>query len=976
VTEAPWTRIQTLFERALELPPERRRELVERDSAGDRELESEVLSLLEHADEDDAIEAILERGCRELVTPGPGAEYGEPGPKPGDRVGPYRLERRIGRGGMGSVWLAVRDDDEFEQRVAIKLVSADGPASRLVARFRAERQILAGLEHPNISRLLDGGSTADGQPYLVMEYVEGETLLDHCDRRRAGVRERVELFRKVCAAVDHAHRRLVVHRDLKPANILVDRAGTPKLLDFGIAKLLSREPSAEGEGAVQPGLTRPQERLLTPDYASPEQVRGEPVTIASDVYSLGAGLYELLTGRRARRLEGLGPAAVERELTGTTPIRPSTVVRRGASGGEDPDEVSARCGLRPEQLARRLRGDLDTIVLEALHPDPERRYATAAELSADLGRYLEGRPVLARRDSALYRARKLVGRHPVSVATAAGVVVLVVAFVVGLAVQSRRLAAERDRALAAEHESRTVSGFLTDLFQVADPSESRGETVTARELLDRGSALIATELGDQPRARASLVATLASVYRDLGLRTRAVELSRQALELRRGLLGEDHLDTAASFDQLGDLLRQVSRYDEAEELLRRGLAVREARLDALDPAVAGSLNNLGLLLLERGRAEEAEPLLGRSLEIRRRVLGEDHRDTNVSRSNLGQLLSQAGRLEQAETLLRETLASRERTLGEDHPQVIHGAHVLASVLHGRGRYAEAETLLRRAIELRRRVQGDRHPELASSLNNLAALLHDLGRLEEAEPLYREGLEIGVELYGQAHADVVANLNNLASLLQDRGRYEEARELFSRSLEIRRELFGEDSASYARALHNLGVLETMAGDPVAGEEWLARALDWRRRELPEDHPEVAQSLLGVGVAERAMGRLEGSRERIAEALAIFERALRPRHPRIVLARGELAWTLAELGETERCVAGVGRAREALASQERESDVDRGRVELAAGICLAAAGDRTGAIAALGESRSTLRRSFGDGNAWVQEAERRLERLDAD
>lgn len=957
MTPERWKEIEAIFEACTSVQPSDRQAMLDRHCSADEEMRREVEELLAASERTDRLEGVVESSSGEILD-----RLGQLGA--GDAVGPYRLERCLGEGGMGTVWLARRDDEEFEHRVAVKLVGAAGAAGAIVERFRTERQILAGLEHPYIARLLDGGTTEQGQPYLVMEYVDGEELIAFCDRRRFGIDRRLELFRHVCEAVEHAHRNLVVHRDLKPANILVHPDTGPKLLDFGIAKIL-RPETQPGGGAAD--LTQAQERLLTPDYASPEQVSGQPITTASDVYSLGVLLFELLTGRKPRRLHGLGPAALERALSEVPATRPSTAVRQAPATGEDTERLAALRGLRPAQLARGLRGDLDTIITKALHYDPRRRYRGVSELDDDLRRFLEGHPVLARPDSWRYRVGKLCRRHPLGIAAVTLIVALASAFVFSLIVQSARLTAERDRALAAESEAGAVSGFLLELFRVADPQESRGETVTARELLDRGSERIETQLGDEPQVRATLLSTLADVHLNLGLLKRAAELHRLALDQRLQALGEDHLDTAASMDRLGDTLRQLSHFELAEPHVRRGLAIRQAKLPADHPELADSLNNLGLLLTEQGRSEEAEVLLRRSLEIRLAQLGNDHQDTNVSRSNLGQVLDNQRQYGEAEVYLRQTLDSRLRTLGELHPQVANSMHVLATLYHRQGQMGEAEPLFQQAIAIRRAVLGPDHHHLALSLNNLAALLHDQLRLVEAEPLYREMLEIGRS--GGETIQLAFGLNNFGSLLEDRGRYEEAERFYLQSLDIRRKTHGEESALYIKMLSSLGRLATLAGEYDTAERRLSRVQAWQDTNLAADDPARVRALERLGILRRAVGEPELSVQLLDDALDLAIEIYGPTHRAVGVLHVEKAWSLTESATPRRCEDSIGAARKIL-DHDESWILHRGRLELASGICAAGLGRIEEAESSLESALRLLRPALGDGNHWVREAVARL------
>jgi serine/threonine-protein kinase len=487
-----WAEVDRLFAAALERPAAERDRFLE--IACPAELRPAVSRLLAA---DAASGGFLERPVARLL-----GETASEAPAPGRRLGPYRLLREIGTGGMGTVYLAVRDDAQYERQVAVKVLRAGlaDPAAR--HRFLAERQILARLEHPAIARLYDGGTTADGRPYLVMEWIDGLPLTGYCDQNRLSIEARLSLFLQVAAAVQHAHQNLLVHRDLKPGNILVTAEGEPRLIDFGIAKQLAPEG---GDG----NLTRTGLRLLTPSYASPEQVRGEAITTASDVYSLGVLLYELLAGRSPYRVEPGLLHEVERAICEEEPERPSQALLRSPAAGPTAEAIAAARGMRPAALRRRLAGDLDNVVLMALRKEPGRRYGSAAQLAADLERHLGDLPVLARPDTLAYRGRKFVQRHRAAVA-AAGLSLLVLAgFVVSLAAQGRRLARERDKA-------RYALSFLVDVFEDADPHKTAGAALTAREILARGAARAAGELSRPPEVQAAALDAIGQLGLGLG----------------------------------------------------------------------------------------------------------------------------------------------------------------------------------------------------------------------------------------------------------------------------------------------------------------------------------------------------------------------------------------------------------------------------------------------------------------------------
>jgi len=543
-----WRRIEALFDEATGLAPAERDAFLSRACGDDLEMRRELESLL--AADGEAAEFL----ARPVVTGA--APSPDPALPAGKVIGHYRVGDKLGQGGMSTVYLATRADDAYQQSVALKILDCGSDRSDLAARFRAERQIMASLDHPGIARLLDGGTTDDGRPYLVMEYIDGVPLDRYCDEHRLAVDARIDLFRQVCAAVQYAHQNLVVHRDIKPSNILVSGDGVPRLLDFGIAKLL--------EGTRLPGTveaTMTGQRLMTPQYASPEQIEGGVITTATDVYSLGALLYLLLAGRFPYRLEATRSGALERAVVEQDPERPSHAVGRMPAGprptpsdlvGEDGptvDQLSEARGLRPHQLRRKLRGDLDNIVLMALRKEPERRYASVGLLSEDLRRYRENEPVAARADTLRYRARKFVARHTVGVGVAAAVLTVILVLTATLSVQAVRLARQRDEIQAERDKALAVSGFLEEVFAVSDPDQARGETVTAREILDKGATRLTETLAGQPETQAALALAIGRAYMNLGLNDRAAPLLAQSLAQRERLRGPTDLDVADSLLQ-------------------------------------------------------------------------------------------------------------------------------------------------------------------------------------------------------------------------------------------------------------------------------------------------------------------------------------------------------------------------------------------------------------------------------------------
>jgi eukaryotic-like serine/threonine-protein kinase len=626
----------------------------------------------------------------------------------GRSVGPYRILREIGRGGMGAVYLAERADEQFEKQVAIKLLPLGLGNAGARERFDAERRILARLDHPGIARLLDGGITADGSPFFVMEYVEGVPITDYCRERALPLEQRLQLFAQVCDAVEYAHGRLVVHRDLKPGNILVSTAGEPKLLDFGIAKL--EHPEAVTDPSP---LTARAGLPMTLAYASPEQVRGEVVTTATDVYALGLLLFELLTGRQARQLTG----NLEQDL-----------VRVADADIPAPSSVGSATGA----AARQLRGDLDTIVAMAIRREPARRYRTVAALADDIRRHLGGYPVAALPDTWRYRARKAARRHPALVGAGIVAAMGIVAFISVLSRGAQRVAAERDlaereraRAEAALGRAEQVAAVLHGLFTAADPRQALGDTLTARQLLDRGLAR-ANELAGEPAAQAELLSVLAGVYYAAGLREEAADIAERALEVRQRHLGEEHLDAARSLYQLGTMNVPRSFGNAGLARLERAFEIQRGQLPPDDPELAQTAVALAPLLASmRSLPDSAEALLRTALATQRRLAGDSSPILVPTLGRLADVLFTAGAQSEAEGLIRwriEIQAAQARTQLER--AAVHRDRGLL-LQRVPGTRAAALVELDQDLALARDVLGD-HPAVVERLHNIGSLREQLG----------------------------------------------------------------------------------------------------------------------------------------------------------------------------------------------------------------------------------------------------------
>ena len=886
-----WQHIQSLFEAALEKDPSHRITFLEAACAEDVALYREVASLLES---DQLVNSLVDGHALESLSYAGDTPAGEA--LEGRLVGPYRLVRRLGEGGMGVVYLAERADGQFTQQVALKLIKRGMDSERIVQRFLAERQILARLQHPNIARLLDGGMTEDGRPYFAMEYVDGVPILAYAREHGLSVPDRLLLFERVCDAVHHAHQHLIVHRDLKPGNILVTRAGELKLLDFGIARALE-EDQETGTPLTEAGL-----RILTPEYAAPEQVRAGAVTTQTDVYALGVVLYELLAGVRPLKLSSHAPAEVEAVVCHQIPKRPSLTLLHD-------EQPNAGYATAPAKIAAKLRGDLDTICLMALRKEPERRYGSAGDLRMDLERHRLGLPVAAQADTWRYRASKFSRRHRSMLIAGVVFLLLLAAVVIAYTLQ---LSEARDAARREAEVAEEATRFMISLFDAANPHVARGDTLTAVDMLRDGAARIEAELADQPEVRARLLRAIGDAYHGLGLYFEADSAFVKALDLveaqqgreseealylltemanirhslsdfaaedsltqitlaiQQRLYGPESAPVAATLLQMASNKRSLGDFDTAIPLYERAVAINEKVLPPEDMELSWSINNYGWALHSSGRLEEAEVQYRKAEAIQRQYLGEDHPDLAFTLNNLGGLYWTTGRFELGEPLVQESLEIRRKIYGEEHPETIQSLNNLAGLLFRKGDYAAAEPIYRLTVEVNTRMLGPRHRYVASGLGSLASVHREKGELEEAERLQRESLELYQELFGENHQNVAIAKSNLGTILRLRESYTEAEQLlnasigFWRAQEVTR-------VEMAFPLVSLGRLKTDTGDAAAGEALLREAVAVRTEKLPAGDVLLAEALGTLGYNLLAQGRTEEARGFLAEALAAFEAA---------------------------------------------------------------------------------------------------------
>jgi eukaryotic-like serine/threonine-protein kinase len=892
-----WNRLERLFYGAFELAPAERTAFLDRECGEDPDLRREVESLLAYSAKTlDVLQRPVAEAAQRLAWR-----------DAGQQVGPYRLISFLGEGGMGQVYLASRADHLYEQQVAIKLMhSGLKQAQSMLLRFGTERRILANLNHPNIARLLDAGITPDGAPYLVMEYVDGIRIDEYCLRSRLKPPEILRLFITVSSAVEYAHKNLVVHRDIKPANILVAADGAPKLLDFGIAKLLL--PDA-GELA----LTRPTDRIMTPGYASPEQVRGEHVTTATDVYALGVLLYQLLTGQSPFRLESKSPVEVAQIICERDPLPPSAMAALQASR-RAPDNTG------------KLDGDLDNIVLMAMRKEPSRRYASVSAFSADVQAYLSGYPVQARTDRWSYRSGKFVRRHKAAVSVAVVAILALVGFSIAMGVMARR--ANRAR-LTAEHETQ----FLSSIFQAATPNQARGKPVMARDLLDRGARRIDAELAGQPELQATMLDNVGRAYSAIGLYRQAEPLLQRAYDIRRRILGPEALDTASSEDALAMSMRLQSKYAQAEPLFRDALAARQKKLGNNNPLVAESLDNLGECLYWEDRMPEAETALRQALAIH----GASKNDTATwGRDALALVLERQGNFPEAAQLMRQSVQMDKTAKGADSPDYIASLHNYAGVLIDAGNLDEAEAVERQVLALWEKVSGPDHPDLQYALNNMAYIFLEKGDPQQAMPFLQRNLKLTRE-QGEKNPLLAIALNNWARALQQEGDFANAEINFQRALQVADKAAGQKSWIYARVLANIGLLQFDRGDFRAAATLARRSLDIQRQLGGEDTPANASGLIDLAEARFFQGDAADAERLLRQALLIQQKKFNPENPTILATQVRLGEALTQQGKTAQAEPLL---RQALAAARGEPFAlpawQIAQIESALGACLVARG----------------------------------------
>jgi serine/threonine protein kinase len=863
--------IRRIFESAIELSPSEREPRLLEAAADDPMLVLEVRRLISaHERRNEFIDRPLANfeSCARSAQP----EVH----RPGAMVGSYQLLQLIGEGGMGEVWRAGQNTP-VRRIVAVKLIKAGMDTREVVARFESERQALALMDHPAIAKVFDAGSTQQGRPFFAMEYVSGTPITTYCEQRHLTTRERLQLFIPVCEGVQHAHQKAIIHRDLKPSNILiteVDGRPVPKIIDFGVAKAISQPLNAQSL------FTRVGAILGTPNYMSPEQAcsAGEDIDTRTDVYSLGVILYELLVGALPFDFRKLAFDEILHKLREANVSRPSSRFR---TLSEQPS-IARNRRTEPAVLIRQLRGDLDAITLKALEKDRSRRYGSPTELASDIERYLGSEPIAARPASFGYQARKYVRRHRAGVAVSLSLVLLLAVFAIAQAIQLDRITRERDRA-------DRIANFMTTMFRVSNPSESQGNKITAREILDKASNDIGTGLAGDPELQAQMMELMGTVYYNLGLYPRAESLLRRALETRTHIFGLDRAETAQSMSDLAGAVDREGHHIEAEKLDRQALSIRTHIDGPNHPDTLRSMNHVATILVERGQYAEAEKLHRKVFDTRLKVLGPEHPDTLTSMDNLGNTLGDEGRYKEAEALERSALEIKRRVLGPVHPETLRAIHHVADTLYDEARYAEAEKFDRELLALRIRVLGPEHPETLNSMLALANALEGQAQYADAERLVRQAREIQRRILGPEHPNTLLATNNLAELLAEQGKYEEAEKLHRDVIRIRTRILGPEHPHTLYSESKLAWVLILRGRLDEAEELSRETRKIQLRVLGPNHPDTADTTCNLASIAAHRGQTEEALSLLRDAI---DHGLKPtealgidKDPRLKPLRGD-------------------------------------------------------------------------------------------
>lgn len=876
MTTDEWIRIEGIVDEALERPEWERDAFIQNRCASDDSLIKQVYSFLESINKADKFfssSTQLKDKIEEEAVSGHffSRNYDE---LIGKEIGAYKLTELLGEGGMGAVYLGERTDGQFEHSVAIKIIQSGLNRSEIYSRFLQERQILAGLTHENIARLYDGGVSDNNIPYLIMEYVKGTPIDKYCDDRKLNASERIRLFKSVCSAAAYAHKNLVIHRDLKPENILITDDGTVKIMDFGIAKLIDTSHS-ESDSSADGKFSR----YLTYSNASPEQIRNDSATTASDIYALGVLLYRLLSGIHPLPIENCSGKEI---LDLIKNHEPESLSDRYKNLSPDlRDSIAKKRSSFSEGTADYLNDDLSAIAKKCLNKDPEERYQSVDDLVQDLDRYERNFPVKAREINTLYITKKFVARNTATFA--AGTAFLLIA-IFAISFYTHQVQQERDIAQMEAKKANQITGFVLDLFKGSDPTATGGGDISARDLLDRG--IERTEyLTNQPEIQANMFEVLGRILTQLGEYNEAYDLLAQSVELRTQHFDENHMETISSYEQMGTLLSA------------------------------------------RGDLFNARQMLEDALEKRANVQGVKQAAMSEANTELAYVYRRLGKFQEAENLYRSLIEIYRQNLGEDDPLTIKSLSSLGVTLHGRGKLAEAEEIYRDVLDKRLKLYDTAHPDIAMSYNNLGSLLLNRGKFEESEEMLTEALNMRLSLFGESHPKVSLTMNNLGILKRNMGQFDEAEELIDRSLAINQDLFGMNELQTAINLFSKAELYLMTGNFDEAYKLYRDSNVIFSDRLPEGSSFIARSSIGMG--ESKLYHQEFDAEQAEQLIVDGYERVKEIHPETSIEYGLASAALGKLYlETDRRDGGIehlNRAHQIISGVEGEGSVRASSIE---------------------------------------------------
>ncbi len=800
-----------LFEEALEIQSSQREKFVVEKCNGDIEIKNEVLSLLKSfEDNDNFLDKPLEVDLENSESLND--------PYIGKQIGKYIIESEAGFGGMGIVYAGIRNDQEFEQKVAIKILKHGINSDYLLKRFQIERQTLANLQHQYIAKLLDGGSTDDGLPFLVMEFIEGTPITKYCDKNNLSINERIRLFQKVCLAVQYAHQNLIIHRDIKPGNILVMNDGAPKLLDFGIAKLIDEDLIDSDEGLTKTGVWH-----LTPEYSSPEQINGQRITTASDIYSLGVLLYKILTGEQPYKITNNSPIAISKFIEKESVTKPS-------------DKVKITSNINNDKISNQLKGDLDNIILKAMDKAPERRYVSVEQFSEDLKRYLIGLPVIAQKDTTAYRLTKFIRRHKVGFFSSFGFAILLIFSLIAISWQADIASKERDNAKVEAKKAEEVNSFLQGMLSSVDPSEI-GRDVKVYDILDKAAEDIETNLKDQPEVEASLRSTLGNTYMNLGEFTKAKPFIDEAFSISKKIYGYESKETAKSLHDIGLYYDWVGDYKKADSIYEKSIKIFRKVLDEPTKQFSNALNDRGLIKMYFEKYDEAEKLFKEALDVAIKSNGEKDPNTAVIMNNLALNYMDAGKLDKAEEYNKKSLALNLELLGENRPEVGTNYNNLAYLYMLKKDYKSAEIYLEKSYKLKLNLKGEDHPDVGLALNNLGVLNVNIKKYNEAESYQLAALKQYKKTLASDHPYVALSQYWLGKIYLETNKFGLAEEYLRKSLKTRIKKFPAENKDIWRSKSELGICLLKQHKYSEAEKLLTSSLEFYKSNFEDDSTQI-------------------------------------------------------------------------------------------------------------------------------------------